>query len=180
MRVLAKNLHSCRRHEGVWGSKGLTSLIFFRGTRWRSVVNSTPRQLHPLGKSPSRHWIGGWMAPRPGRDVLDNWQISCLCWKSKPGTSFYLQTAVTPPNVTSYISGVIPCRFVDRYHCFGGICCLHLPCRRVRLIYETTRRHKPKDHNLNIVSMIIPVLVCFVLVATHKLGLTSSGGELAE
>jgi hypothetical protein len=40
------------RHEGVWGSGGISPTILDLGTRWRWVVSFTPRPLYPQGKSP--------------------------------------------------------------------------------------------------------------------------------
>jgi hypothetical protein len=53
---------------------------------------------------------------------------------------------------------VKPCGVVDRYHCFGGICALHLyTAQEVEAAdsyetfmptYQTTRNHIPDDHDL--------------------------------
>jgi hypothetical protein len=51
-----------------WGSGGIAPRILDLGTRWRWVVNFTPRSLYPRERIPANHWIGVWVGPR---DVLD-------------------------------------------------------------------------------------------------------------
>jgi hypothetical protein len=52
--------------KAYWGSGGIAPLhsFFDLGTRWRWVISFTPQPLYPQGKSPSTHWIGGWVGPR--------------------------------------------------------------------------------------------------------------------
>jgi hypothetical protein len=38
----------------------------------------------PGNTAPGTHWIGGWMGPGVGLDVMENRKISCPCWKRKP------------------------------------------------------------------------------------------------
>jgi hypothetical protein len=40
-------------------------------TSWRRVVSFTPRPLYTRGNSPGTHWIGGWVGPRTGLDVVE-------------------------------------------------------------------------------------------------------------
>ena len=71
------------------------------------------------------------MGPRPSRDFWRTDKSLASAANRTPEKSLFIKGTVTSPNVISYISDVIPCRFVDRYKCFGGICCFHLLCRRV-------------------------------------------------
>jgi hypothetical protein len=43
--------------KGYWRSVGVASRILDLGTRWRWVVNFTPRPLYPQGKSPRFRYI---------------------------------------------------------------------------------------------------------------------------
>jgi hypothetical protein len=54
------------RHMAEW-RYGSTS--FDLGTKWWGV-SFTSRTLYGWGKSPSTHWIGGWVGPRADSDVL--------------------------------------------------------------------------------------------------------------
>jgi hypothetical protein len=53
-----------------WGSGGIAPRITDLGTRWRWVVNFTPRPLYPQGKAPGTHWIGGWVGLRAVLDTV--------------------------------------------------------------------------------------------------------------
>jgi len=33
----------------------------------------------PPGKNPGTHWIGGWVGPRSGLEVLEDWKSSWSC-----------------------------------------------------------------------------------------------------
>jgi hypothetical protein len=63
----------------------IASLVLNLGPRQSSVVNFTPRQLHPRGNSPGTYWIGGWLVLR-ARDFF-SWEQSCPCQESNLGTS---------------------------------------------------------------------------------------------
>jgi hypothetical protein len=58
-------------HEGVWRNGYIDPYFLDLGTTWRWVVSFTPRSLYPRGKSPSTHWIGGWMGPRANLDDVE-------------------------------------------------------------------------------------------------------------
>jgi hypothetical protein len=38
---------------------------------WRWMVSFTPRSLYPRGKSTSPQWLGGWVDPTAGLDIMD-------------------------------------------------------------------------------------------------------------
>ena len=46
------------------------------GTRWRWVVNFTPRPLYPPEHSTGTHWIRGWVGPRADREIFGD-EIPC-------------------------------------------------------------------------------------------------------
>jgi hypothetical protein len=54
--------------EAYWGVKLQLHALFDLDTRYRWLVSFTLRPLHPQGKSPWIHWIGGWVGPRDGLD----------------------------------------------------------------------------------------------------------------
>jgi hypothetical protein len=56
-------------HEHTWESEGITPCILDLATRWRRVVSFKPRSLYCWEKSPSTHWIGGWVGPRASPDA---------------------------------------------------------------------------------------------------------------
>jgi len=41
------------------------------------VVSSTGRPLYPQGKSPTTHWIGGWLGPRAGLNAVTKRRNPC-------------------------------------------------------------------------------------------------------
>ena len=53
------------------GSRSMTPLILNLRTRWRSVLNFTPRKLFPTGGKHDANWIGSWVGPRADPDPLD-------------------------------------------------------------------------------------------------------------
>jgi hypothetical protein len=52
------------QYTDVGGSGGISPRILNLDTRWRWVVSSTPRPLHPLGRNLNTHWMGGLMGPK--------------------------------------------------------------------------------------------------------------------
>jgi hypothetical protein len=48
---------------------------------------SRPGRFTPHRKSPSTHWIGGWVRPRANIDAVANRKIPCPCRESNPGRS---------------------------------------------------------------------------------------------
>jgi hypothetical protein len=70
------NVNMCLRHEGVWGSGCIDPHFLNLGTSWRWVVSFMLRPLYPRGRSPSTHWIGGWVGPRA--DLYDLAKIKFL------------------------------------------------------------------------------------------------------
>jgi hypothetical protein len=53
------------------GSGGIAPRILNLDTRWRWVVNFTPRALYPQGKDPgTTNWIRGWVGPRAVLDTV--------------------------------------------------------------------------------------------------------------
>jgi len=58
------------------GSRGIAAFILNSGTRCRCVANFRPRS--------GTHWIGGWVGPTAGLDVLETRKISCPYWNLKP------------------------------------------------------------------------------------------------
>jgi hypothetical protein len=58
------------------GSGGIAPCILNLGTRWRWVVCFTFQPLYPQGKSPSAHWLGGWVGPHEPLSYL----IRKECW----------------------------------------------------------------------------------------------------
>jgi hypothetical protein len=63
------------RRMGEWR---YSSTILDLGTRWRWVVSYTPRPLYPEEILPGTHWIGGWVGPRAGLDVVEKRKILAL------------------------------------------------------------------------------------------------------
>jgi hypothetical protein len=48
-----------------WGSGGIAPRIINLGTRWRWMVSLMPRLPYS-----GTHWIGDWMGPRSGLDLV--------------------------------------------------------------------------------------------------------------
>lgn len=55
------------------GSRGIASFI-------TSVLVWGDLLASPLGRTPSMHWIGGWLCLRAGLNVFKKRKISCSCW----------------------------------------------------------------------------------------------------
>jgi hypothetical protein len=60
------------------------------------MVSFTPQSLYPQGKSPSAHWIGGWVGPRTGLNNMEKRKILPL-----PGFKL-------PPVASCYTNCTIP------------------------------------------------------------------------
>jgi hypothetical protein len=60
------------------GSRRIAHIILNLGTRWRSVVNVTPRPLYPVDE-PWYPWKGGWKGPKAGLDNLEKRNLSFPC-----------------------------------------------------------------------------------------------------
>jgi len=56
--------------KAYWGS-GSTAQRFLRDWHWMEVNC----QLHPQGQSAGTHWIGGWVCPRAGLDMVSKKKI---------------------------------------------------------------------------------------------------------
>lgn len=61
----AHALKACR------GVRSTAPLIRNLNVRWRWVVNFTPWPLQTWKRTPCTHWIGGWMGPNTGLDILE-------------------------------------------------------------------------------------------------------------
>jgi hypothetical protein len=57
-------LNKAPHYEGILGSGCEGPHILNIRTRWRCVVSFMPQPLYLWCKSPSPHWIGGWVGPR--------------------------------------------------------------------------------------------------------------------
>jgi hypothetical protein len=66
--------------EDVWGNRGIappfsTSELY--GGEWSDSC---------LGRfTPGTHWMGGWVGPRTGLDVVEKRKVALLCRESNPG-----------------------------------------------------------------------------------------------
>ena len=69
------------------GSRRIAPFIINLGSRWKWVVNFTPRPLYSLGNKPRTRWMEEWMEDRAGVDVLEKRKISWLCRDLNPGGS---------------------------------------------------------------------------------------------
>jgi hypothetical protein len=58
------------RHESVMGEWRYSPRILDFDTRLRWVVSFMTRPLHPQGRTPRTHWLGGWVGPRAGLDAV--------------------------------------------------------------------------------------------------------------
>jgi hypothetical protein len=47
-------------------------------------------QLYPRGKRPDTHWIGDWVVPGAGLDVMEKRKIACPCRESNMPTELAL------------------------------------------------------------------------------------------
>jgi len=44
-----------------------------------------PWPPYPRERAPDTHWIGGWLGPRDGMDMVKTRKSHCPFWKTKPG-----------------------------------------------------------------------------------------------
>jgi hypothetical protein len=58
--------------------------VLSHGLRWRRVFNFTPLPVYPREAATNTHFIGGWMGPRAGFDVVEKRKICYLFPKSNP------------------------------------------------------------------------------------------------
>jgi hypothetical protein len=49
------------------------------GGEWSA---SCPCHFTPRTRAPGTHWIGGWVAPRAGLDMVSKRKIPSHCWES--------------------------------------------------------------------------------------------------
>jgi hypothetical protein len=56
-------------------------------TRHEMWSASRPGRFTPWGRSPFTHWIGGWVGPRAGLDMIVKRKIPSPCWDSNPRSS---------------------------------------------------------------------------------------------
>jgi hypothetical protein len=62
------------------GSGGIAAHSLNLSTRWRLVVSFMPWHFHLQGERvPGTHWIGGWVDPGVGVDMVVKRKIPCLC-----------------------------------------------------------------------------------------------------
>jgi hypothetical protein len=80
-------------------------------TKWRRVVNFTPRPVYPVERAPGAHCIGGWVGPRAGLDAVKKRKISFSCRESNPD-----HPAVTPRYTHRTIPALSSC------NCLGNCC----------------------------------------------------------
>jgi len=63
-------LHKALRHGDVLEEFEVQLYAFFYlGTRWRWMVSFTGR-FTPRERAPGTHWIGGWVGPKAGQDLV--------------------------------------------------------------------------------------------------------------
>jgi hypothetical protein len=72
--------------KAYWEVEVYLHSFFELGTRWRWVVNFTPRLLYPRGRGPGTHWIGGWVGPRAVLDAVVKRKIPSPRRESNPRT----------------------------------------------------------------------------------------------
>jgi hypothetical protein len=66
----------CVCHENMWGK---APHILYLGTNGGEWSASHFDSFTPYGKIHSTHWIGDWVAPTAGLDILDKRNVSCSC-----------------------------------------------------------------------------------------------------
>jgi hypothetical protein len=62
--------------EAYLGSGSIASTLVLDGDEWSAL---TPRE-----RAPHTYWIGGWVGPRAGLDVVVKRKIPIPCWYSNP------------------------------------------------------------------------------------------------
>jgi hypothetical protein len=70
--------------QTYWGIGDKLQAFFDLGTRWGWVVSFTPRLFYPRERAPGTHWIGGWVGPRAGPDMVLKWKTPSPCRESDP------------------------------------------------------------------------------------------------
>jgi hypothetical protein len=68
--------------KAYFGSEGITPRILDLGNKWKSVISFTSRTTRK--RAPRTHWIGGWVGPRAGLDVVVKRKTPSTCWDSNP------------------------------------------------------------------------------------------------
>jgi hypothetical protein len=131
------------------GSKCTPPFIIKLGTRWRKVVNFTPRPLHPREKTDT-HLIGGWVGPRALLDVsrreksLEHtgirtrgekcrWMVTPVdlsCWKTTVSWLGVSLNAVARTDTDSRDGSItifhcLACSLHTVTYCGGGCCLKH-------------------------------------------------------
>jgi hypothetical protein len=69
--------------QGQWSSP----LIINLGARWRWLISLTCQPLYPRERATGNHWIGGWVGPITGLDILEKRYTSHPCRVSNSGPS---------------------------------------------------------------------------------------------
>jgi hypothetical protein len=77
-----------------------------------SVVSFTPRPLYPRERAPGTHWIGGWVVPRAGLEVVAKKRIP------SPRRELNSLTPIVQPVASRYISWAIPALLTCRVPTF--------------------------------------------------------------
>jgi hypothetical protein len=78
------NLTPCQ--EDMW-ENGATASPFLT-----SALDGISGQLHPLGRTPGTHWVGGLLGPKAGLDAVEETRICCPYLYSNPGLSANIQS----------------------------------------------------------------------------------------
>jgi hypothetical protein len=81
-------INSAVCHEDIWGSGGIDLLLLTSALDGGEWSTSGPGRFTPGERSPGTNWIGGWMGPRAGLDVVQERKILPLpefeTWPSSP------------------------------------------------------------------------------------------------
>jgi hypothetical protein len=65
-------------HEGILRGGDIAPRILDLSTRWRWVVSFMPQLLYPRERTPGTNWIGGWVGPKAGLDMVVKRKIPSL------------------------------------------------------------------------------------------------------
>jgi hypothetical protein len=68
--------------EDVWGSRSILASVL-DGSEWSA---SSPGRFTPGGRTPSTHWIGGWVCPRADLNDMEKRRVSSPCRELSPAT----------------------------------------------------------------------------------------------
>jgi hypothetical protein len=72
-------------HAGAKGTRRYSSYTFLTSTLGgMSGRRHASAALYPWERTPSTHWIGGWVSLRAGLDTQARVKIPCLCWGLNP------------------------------------------------------------------------------------------------